>query len=59
MLFIRKRLIDMCIQVAKVMEYLTSEKVVHRNLAARNCMYNNYYYVDMIASIEELSSMPI
>ena len=32
-------LMNICLEVAKGMQYLSSRHVVHRDLAARNCMY--------------------
>ena len=35
---ITKRLLGMCLQIAKGMKYLAEQKFVHCDLAARNCM---------------------
>ena len=32
-------LLDMCLQISKGMEYLAEQKIIHRDLSARNCMW--------------------
>lgn len=36
-------LVGLASQIADGMAYLQEVKVVHRNLAARNCMYDEFY----------------
>ena len=35
----RKKLLSVCLQIAKGMAYLAGERLVHRDLAAKNCMW--------------------
>lgn len=35
---VQSRLLSLCLQIAKGMAYLSSQRVVHRDLSARNCM---------------------